>query len=206
MTRDKMPAPGALAAVNAGIQKANALAAGKFRGLLGSLPEGTSIVLADILAYLRQYLFDERRLSKVAVWKLLKESLPSVSEPRKRFRSVAKDLHDEGVTVALGVLNSIASAARLDEEKARLLLSGTDGLRGAKVRKGGGKRGSDTTQRRTSRIRQIQQTFGDVAHQYPKKSYRDLARTVAGRLSCSERTVRRHTQNPRNKKSRDTTS
>jgi hypothetical protein len=53
MNRNQKPDPKLLAEINKGINEANTRAAGEFNGLHGSLPEGTSIVLADILAYVR---------------------------------------------------------------------------------------------------------------------------------------------------------
>jgi hypothetical protein len=195
MKRNDKPNPALLAEVNAAIGKANILSSGEFDGLRGSLPDGTAIVLADIVAYLRQYLLDERGLTVEQVHRI------------SSGRSVSRLAEDEGVRVALGMMNSIASALRLSDKQAiRLLLSGKDGVRGAKVREGGGRRGADIHEERRRRSADMQTRLDEAARRYPAWSYRELAEHVASALDCDERTVRRNTRNPRIKGDRDTTS
>jgi len=208
-----------LAAVNRGIKKANKRAMGEFDGLHGSLPKGTSIMLSGIISYLREYLLEERRFSRAKVRALLAENLPMIHGPGKGFRAVSKDLEDEGVRVALGVLNSIASVLRVRDGQIKLdgrplsagdaislLFSGRDGLRGARVKKGGSKRGADTRAGQQDRRNNMQRAINEAARKYPNEGFRRLAERVAGQLACDERTVRRHTQNPRKKANRDTIS
>lgn len=197
--QEKKPNLGMLAAVNEGIDKANKRTAGGFDGLLGTLPTGTSELLQHIFAYLRHYLLEERRFSVEQVQRLCRAALPPVKPPRrKRFPAVPPELEDDGVRVSVGLLNSIASVLRLQNQQTiRLLLSGQDGVRGAKVREGGGKRGKDTQQEQDRRNSEMQSLVDRAAQQNPKWSYRECARHVAKQLSCSDRTVRRNTKNPR---------
>lgn len=198
---------------------------GEFDGLLGSFPEGTSIVLSDIIGYLRRYLLDERGFSEAEILKLLNEHLTPLHEKAMGFSSY-KPL-DEGMYVAVGILNSIRSALRVtgkqltprnkhgrpiydrkltDDEHVRLLISGPDGLRGARVRAGGGRRGLDIKTERQLRVTEMQRKINEAAAKFPQMDYRNLARRVAAELKCSERTVRRNTRNPRTMRLRDTTS
>jgi hypothetical protein len=127
MNTEKKPNPGALDAVSSGINKANKRSTAKFDGVLGSLPGETSLVLSHIVEYLREYLFDDKRFSKRKVRKLLEEALPTVHAPRRvekktargrqyesvensGFRSVSTALEDDGVRIAIGILNSIGSS------------------------------------------------------------------------------------------------
>lgn len=178
---------GALEAMTAAIKKVGERRRGAFDGLLGSLPDGSAVMLADILAWLRQYLLDERGLSE----KQIRRIGAGLSAPQ-RWRE------DEGVRVALGVLSSISSALGLsNREKVTLLLSGKDGVRGVKVREGGARRGADIQQQRSSRVAFMQAAVDEAAREYPNWSYRELAKHAGKRLRCDERTVRRNTQNPR---------
>jgi len=121
-----------LAAINRGIKKASKRANGngEFDGLCGSLPNGASIVLSDIIAYLRRYLLDDRGLTRKEIRRIA------------AGRSVSQGAQDEGVLVALGVLNSIASVIKVRDDQHRLdgqplsksdaivlLLAGRGGLR-----------------------------------------------------------------------------
>ena len=194
-------------------------ATGEFDDLLGSFPEGTSVVLSDILSYLQEYLFDYKHLSEEEVRRLLDERQTRIHKKGGGFRAFAGHL-DEGVDVAVGILNSIRSTLRVKgtqitpkklngrpiykreltaEERVRFLLSGLDGLRGARVRIGGGKRsqkwGDENDKERW--YRQMQELIDEAARQRPYCSYRQLAKYVAQTKGCSERTVRRHTRNPR---------
>jgi hypothetical protein len=111
----KEPNPGALRAVTAGIKKSDKRSRGEFDGLYGGLSNDAAIVLADIVADLRQYLLDEKRLTKATLRKFLADTLP-----RKGFRSVSQRAEDEGVRVALTVLNSIASVVKVRDGQHKL--------------------------------------------------------------------------------------
>lgn len=106
------PNPGALKAMNAAIEKANERSRPEFDGVFGSLPEGAATVLGDIVANLRQYLLDEKGVTETELRKLVAEILPHKGLP-KGLRSVSHRAADEGVRVAIGVLNSIASVLRV---------------------------------------------------------------------------------------------
>lgn len=205
----------ALKLLGAGIEKANKRTIGEFDGLHGSLPDGTSIMLREICDFLRTYLLDDRAFSEARVRALLTKSLPPIvpkklSKKRKTFRSVPRELEDEGVRVAIGVLNSIASVLRVKDDQIKssgqplaaddatsFLLSGTDGLRGAKVRRGGSHRATDTRDARRYRHAEMQKQIDEISMSHPKWSFRECARHVASKFECSERTVRRNTTNPR---------
>jgi hypothetical protein len=195
MRRKDQPNPELLAEVNAAIDQAVSRSSGEFDGLLGSLPGGTAVVLEDVVKHLRRYLLDERGLTENQIRRIA------------AGRSVAQFAQDEGVRVALGVLNSIASALRLSDKQAiRLLLSGKDGVRGAKVREGGGRRGADTHEEQRRRVAAMQAMIDETARTHPAWSYRELAKYVGKALGRDERTVRRNSQNPRKKGGRGTTS
>ena len=108
MSRTKRHNAALLAAVSEGVEKANKRSVGEFDGLHGSLPEGTAIVLNDVVAYLREYLLDEKGLPESDVRSLFADSVP-IHKRRQGFRSVSKKMKDEGIRVAVGILSSIAS-------------------------------------------------------------------------------------------------
>lgn len=122
-------------AVNAGIAEANRRAAAKFDGLHGNLADEAAglpddaygTVLDHIWNDLYDYLLIEKRFRKTKIRRLLAENLPSDS-----FQSVSRDSEDEGVRIALTVMNTIASATRLsavDPGRSMRLLFGTHGKR-----------------------------------------------------------------------------
>lgn len=202
-----------LDAVNAGISEANRLADGTFDGVLGSLPSGSSQLLADILAYLRWYLLTERKLREPQVRALLSKSVPPIHKPGQGLRSVPRNCDDPGIGLAIGILNSIASALKLENRSVKingreysgadavaLLLGGRDGLRGMKVRLGGAHRGSDTrmsAQAVDDLHREMQRAINEEASSHPDEGFKKLAERVAARFSCNERTIRRNTKKPR---------
>jgi hypothetical protein len=195
MSRNNKPKAELLAAISGAIKKASSRSSGEFDGLYGSLPAGTGTLLEDVVAYLRQYLLDERGLAESEIRRIV------------AGRSLSQRAEDEGVRVALGVLNSIASALRVSDKQAvRVLLSGKDGVRGARVREGGGKRGLDTRERQQRRAQAIRDMVEKTARQYPDRPYRELARHAARALGCHERTVRRIARDPRVKGKRGTTA
>jgi hypothetical protein len=207
MRRNDKVNPKLLAEVTAAIEKANTRNRGAFDGLFGSLPEGASPLIDELMSYLRRYLLDERGFSEKRVRRLCAAATPPLKETGKVFRPISRDLDDEGARVAVGILNSVAAAMRLTDKQAiRLLLSGKDGVRGAKVREGGGHRAADTKDELRQRISDMQKMIDEAARKYPDSSYRQLAKHVGVTLGCDERTVRRNIQNPRKKRSRDTTS
>lgn len=189
---------GMFGAVERGIKKARKNVDGEFDGLRGRLPDGTSVVLSDIVAYLRQYLLEEKGFAK---------ALSRRKSSRRASFLAVRSAQDDGVRVAVDVLDSIASAVRLgNKQAARLLLSGSDGVRGEKVREGGRRRGADIKAEHSDRIFKLKQRFDELAQLHPKDSHRILAEQVALEFDCHERTVRRYTQHPRGKLKRDTTS
>jgi hypothetical protein len=127
--KNKEPDPAALEAMTAGLRIAKRRSGGQFDSLFGSLPEGTATVLEDVVTYLRQYLLDERGLAESEIRRIVSG------------RSVSPLAEDEGVKVALGILNSVASVMKVrddqykvDSEKLSksdaivLLLGGRDAL------------------------------------------------------------------------------
>jgi hypothetical protein len=201
-------------AINEAIERANRRSTGEFDGLRGRLPDGASIVLADIIAYLRQYLFDERGFTESRLRKLLTEVLPPIHKGGQGFRSVSQDSEDSGLTVALGVLNSIASVLRVkdkqisrrnkDGPKTRelltrdeaiwWLLSGDDGLGGRRyvqrqrefARRGGQAR-SDARQRSED---QWHEEARLLRQKHPQWTNSELARHIARNRDKSQNTVR----------------
>lgn len=204
MTRNKRHNPERLAAINEGIEKANSRAVGAFDGLHGSLPEGTAIVLNDIVAYLREYLFDERGFSESQLRKLLAESLPPIHKRREGFRSVSKETEDEGMRVALGVLNSIASVLRVrdgqitprdkggvakcseplsKDEAVRWLFSGEDGLNRHRYlgrQRATARRGAEArSEKRQDREHAWQKIGMPLRTKHPEWSNNRLAQSIA---------------------------
>lgn len=215
MKHSHKPSAELLAQVTAAIAKADRRSRRKFDGLLGSLAEEAPPLLSEIFGYLQRYLLDERGFSEERVRRLYSEALlprerrPPLKEGdhESEFRSTSPELEDEGVKVALGVLNSIASALTInDKQTVRLLLSGKDGLRGAKVREGGGRRGASVQEERGRYVAGMQAMLDETACRYPAWGYRKLADHVGRAFGCDERTVRRNTRNPRLKGGRGTTS
>lgn len=196
------------AEISAAIDRAP-LQSSRFDELNCSFPDGTPTVLTELIGYLSGYLLKEKGLTVKRVLALMATALPPKGR-KSHFRSVPLELEvafeNEGIRVAIDILNSIASALRLiDRQKVRLLLSGTDGVRGAKVREGGGNRGVDTREAQQSRVRAMQDLVEETARMHPDVPYREIARLVARSLGCHERTIRRNVQDPRMKGSRDTT-
>lgn len=213
-----LPDPGLVAAVNRGVKKADRRGRGLFDGLHGSLPQGAAILLEDIVSYLREFLLDEKGLSKKTIHRLLAEEAPRGAF-RAASRELDEELEDDAVRIALGILNSVRSALTArdnqvesgfpqlsSEEITSLLLSGRDGLRGARVKKGGGRRGADVQKEQTQRRDKMQLAMDDFARRFPRETHRQLATRVARLIGCHERTVRRRTQNPRPKARRGMTS
>jgi hypothetical protein len=202
----KTPDPKALRAMQQGIEKANKRSAGDFNGVFGSLPKEAAAVLHEMLAYVRHYLLEERRLTEAQVKKYAAQLIPASG-----FHSVSAQAEDEGIKVALGVLNSIVSVLRVEDETYKAngkslskrdaiahLVSGSDGVRGMKVREGGGHRGSwdageDTQEQR---IQKQQDKVNEVARQNPDWPFRRVANHVSQLLGVSERTIRRNTRKP----------
>jgi hypothetical protein len=198
-----------LAAVSAGIRKANRRANGEFDGLHGSLPEGTARLLDGILGYLRSYLLDERELSETRLRALLAESL---NIQGKQFQSTSRELADEGVRIAIGILCTVWSALKIDNGTGTLgsgrrdaadvraiLLSGIFGLTGAKVRRGGSKGAATVHGSMVDRERRrsaMQTAMDRAARDHPRLKYRALALLVGAKLGCHERTIRKYTTNP----------
>lgn len=206
MTRNHSPRPDLLAEVTAAIDKADSRGKRAFDGLVGRLPEGASPLLGEILDYLGRYLLDERGFSEKRIRRLCAEAQPLRRESGGEFRSVSREFDDAGISLAVGILNSIASALRLsDRQSIRLLLSGTDGVRGEKVRKGGGDRGFDTREAQQSRLLRMQAMVDEAARKSPDVPYREIAARVAAAVGCHERTIRRNVRDPRLKRGRGTT-
>jgi hypothetical protein len=102
----------ALEAVNSGIAEANKRAAGRFDGLFGSLPDGTSNVLNDIIAYLARYLLAERQCDETLIRKLLQ------AHARNPVAALGiKEMQDDGIRVAIGILASLSSALNIEDGK-----------------------------------------------------------------------------------------
>ena len=113
MSRIKRPKAALLAAISEGVEKANKRSFGEFDGLHGSLPEGTATVLNDVVAYLREYLFDERVLPSLTSEAYRREHADPQARPG--IPLVSRKIKDEGIRVALGVLNSVASVLRVKD-------------------------------------------------------------------------------------------
>jgi hypothetical protein len=102
----------ALEYVNSGIAEANKRAAGRFDGLFGSLPDGTSKVLDDIVAYLARYLLTERQCNETLIRKLLQ------AQARNPVAALGiKEMQDDGIRVAIGILASLSSALNIEDGK-----------------------------------------------------------------------------------------
>lgn len=209
MSRGRARALWLSSVVDAAIKRASERSSGQFDGLYGSLPDGASIVLKEIVGYLRSYLLEERRIKEPRVRALMAAALPPETRA-SHFRSVPRELEDEGIRVAIGLLNTLSSIFRVKDGQIALdgeplsvqesyayLLSGRDGLRGAKVRAGGSHRGADTKEDRTRRYRQMQQLVDQAADKNPQGTFREWAQSAAHELQCHETTVRKNTRNPR---------
>jgi len=114
------------------------------RGLYGSLPDGVAPVLNEIFTTLRSYLLDEMQLKQSRIVELMDERHPkhtarrTEKKGRLQHQSIegsgfgvdSKELQNDGVRVAIDVLNSVLSAVRVtDETKKQKLLLGVFGQR-----------------------------------------------------------------------------
>ena len=164
-------------------------------------------VLQDIISYLRRYLRHERGYSEEQVQHFCECLMPLGKQQRSHFRSVPQEIDDEGVKVSIGLLNSIASTQGIqNKEILRLLLSGKDGVRGAKVREGGSKRGPDIREDQARRKKAMQAMVDSMAHKNPERSFREIAEHVAKHFGVHETTIRKNTANPRSSRPRGATS
>lgn len=201
---DRNTNPGALNAVTAAIKKATRRGKGKFDGVFGSLPDDAAVVLRDIVVYLRQYLLDERRLSKKALRKLAAESLPM-----NGYRSVSQRAEDDGVRVALSVLNTVCSVMEVGDfqqkldgqplsksEAIMLLLSGRTGVqrhRHMERQRTNAKKGSQArTEGRRNREARWLAVARPLREKHPDWSDSTLARnvTLSKGVSVSASTIR----------------
>jgi len=113
-----------IAAIQVVLDEVNRRSSGEFDGLLGSLPEGTSALVASITYYLRGYLLD-------------KHDEQVVRAMQKKFSSGWHWANYSGADeMALGILDLIASAYNFEGERFDILLSGIDGWRGKRSNRG----------------------------------------------------------------------
>jgi len=127
---------GTLAAVKMALVELKKREEGDFDGLLGSIPHEAAAALGDIAYYVRDYLldrYDEKEIRRLQA--KYSDSLIGANSNKTLKWAPASD----GVELALGILNLIGSIFSVDGEKLTILLSGTDGLRGLKVKQGGEK-------------------------------------------------------------------
>ncbi len=107
---ERKPRSAAIEAISAGVAEADKRAAGPFDGLLGSLPDGASKALNDILGYLGYYLLNERQCNQALIRKLLEAH---IRNPIAALR--VKELQDEGIRVAIGILAALSSVLNVKD-------------------------------------------------------------------------------------------
>lgn len=127
---------GTLAAIKMALFELKKRGEGDFNGLTGSIPQEAAVALGEITYYVRDYLldrYDEKEVRRLQA--KYSDSLLGSNSNKTLNWAPASD----GVELALGILNLIGSIFGVDGEQLSVLLSGTDGLRGLKVRQGGEK-------------------------------------------------------------------
>ena len=95
-------------AMSAGIEEADRLARGEFDGLLGSLDPGSSRLLRDIIAQLRDVLLDQYTDEEA-------RELIAAFEPRPGYRNLP--VVPDDVDLALRLMNLVASALRCNPDR-----------------------------------------------------------------------------------------
>ena len=196
----KTPNPKALRALDRALDDANRYSS-DFDAIFGRLPSEAAGALHDIVAYVRHYLLKTRRLSVSRVKHLAAQLIP-----RHGFRSLCPEVDDEGIIVALGVLNSIASVLRIVDGKFKLngrplsgadaityLVSGSISVRRRQQQRASARKGS---QQRTDARKRREARWIEIARplrgKHPDWSNAELARHVADSqdVHTSESTIR----------------
>jgi hypothetical protein len=163
--------------------------------LIAPVPDGTAKVLIDIRDYLLDYLRAWKQLGNVQIRSLMAESLP-----QKGFRSEPHELADEGIGLAIPLLNLIASMSRVvikkgstidgraltTNEAKRWLASGEPGLRDSRYSERIKEFGQKGAQHRTSASRSNQQRWHELGKklraQHPTWSNSRLAAGIVWAL------------------------
>lgn len=108
-----------LTIVDDAIREAHRTDAGKFDGLLGNIDEGASLLLADIVRYLRSHLITQTELTETE----LRERITADVLPPSGL------VADNDVHLAINILQMIYSAHRVDSTRSQELILGKSGAR-----------------------------------------------------------------------------
>lgn len=163
----------------------------------------TAIVLPPILTAIVsdavRYLLEERKLTALEVNAYADQLLRG---PEHYSRSL-----DDAIRLSLQMLERLKPVLSLtDAIDITRQLSGEDGAIGARVRKGGCRRGDDTRKELTKRTKEMQSLADASAQKNPKWPFRKIAEQVGRQLEVHERTVRKRIRNPRQSNLRGATS
>lgn len=154
---EKKPVKNAFEAFDRGLKESERRNKGKFDGLMGDFQGEHSELLRDICLYLRDHLLDRCSQDDVRDLVRLKRPPKWNESPEELARALLKEYSPrdgwvtpvpEDVEFALGLVNMIASALRVEPERRDLLILGKAGKRDKKRQEGAAKGSSQSAQQR----------------------------------------------------------